>query len=166
MISAFNVIAGLTMKDVAYQLTGMAVVFCCLIFLCVILTVSGAVATRMEAKSKAKAEAAKAAAKPAPKAAPAPKPAAPAPVVPAGPVVVGAQEMSPEHIAALAAGIYQAVSNSITPEVVVAIAAAIRYTLGNEYRILEIKPVTPAFAETGRAANMTNHFPVRSIVRR
>ena len=105
-------------------------------------------------------------AKPAPKAAPAPKPAAPAPVVPAGPVVVGAQEMSPEHIAALAAGIYQAVSNSITPEVVVAIAAAIRYTLGNEYRILEIKPVTPAFAEAGRAANMTNHFPVRSIVRR
>lgn len=164
MISAFNVIAGLTMKDVAYQLTGMAVVFCCLIFLCVILTVSGAVATRMEAKSKAKAEAAKAAAKPAP--APAPKPVAPAPVVPAGPVVVGAQEMSPEHIAALAAGIYQAVSNSITPEVVVAIAAAIRYTLGNEYRILEIKPVTPAFAEAGRAANMTNHFPVRSIVRR
>ena len=164
MISAFNVIAGLTMKDVAYQLTGMAVVFCCLIFLCVILTVSGAVATRMEAKSKAKAEAAKAAAKPAP--APAPKPAAPVPVVPAGPVVVGAEEMSPEHIAALAAGIYQAVSNSITPEVVVAIAAAIRYTLGNEYRILEIKPVTPAFAEAGRAANMTNHFPVRSIVRR
>ena len=164
MISAFNVIAGLTMKDVAYQLTGMAVVFCCLIFLCIILTVSGAVATRMEAKSKAKAEAAKAAAKPAP--APAPKPAAPAPVVPAGPVVVGAEEMSPEHIAALAAGIYQAVSNSITPEVVVAIAAAIRYTLGNEYRILEIKPVTPAFAEAGRAVNMTNHFPVRSIVRR
>ena len=164
MISAFNVIAGLTMKDVAYQLTGMAVVFCCLIFLCIILTVSGAVATRMEAKSKAKAEAAKAAAKPAP--APAPKPAAPVPVVPAGPVVVGAEEMSPEHIAALAAGIYQAVSNSITPEVVVAIAAAIRYTLGNEYRILEIKPVTPAFAEAGRAANMTNHFPVRSIVRR
>ena len=81
-------------------------------------------------------------------------------------MVVGAQEMSPEHIAALAAGIYQAVSNSITPEVVVAIAAAIRYTLGNEYRILEIKPVTPAFAEAGRAANMTNHFPVRSIVRR
>ena len=164
MISAFNVIAGLTMKDVAYQLTGMAVVFCCLIFLCVILTVSGAVATRMEAKSKAKAEAAKAAAKPAP--APAPKPAAPVPVVPAGPVVVGAQEMSPEHIAALAAGIYQAVSNSITPEVVVAIAAAIRYTLGNEYRILEIKPVTPSFAAAGRAANMSNHFPVRSIVRR
>ncbi|MGN0821864.1 MAG: OadG family transporter subunit [Akkermansia sp.] len=164
MISAFNVIAGLTMKDVAYQLTGMAVVFCCLVFLCIILSISGAVATRMEAKSKAKAEAAKAAAKPAP--APAPKPAAPAPVVPAGPVVVGAQEMSPEHIAALAAGIYQAVSNSITPEVVVAIAAAIRYTLGNEYRILEIKPVTPAFAEAGRAANMTNHFPVRSIVRR
>ena len=164
MISAFNVIAGLTMKYVAYQLTGMAVVFCCLIFLCIILTVSGAVATRMEAKSKAKAEAAKAAAKPAP--APAPKPAAPVPVVPAGPVVVGAEEMSPEHIAALAAGIYQAVSNSITPEVVVAIAAAIRYTLGNEYRILEIKPVTPAFAEAGRAVNMTNHFPVRSIVRR
>lgn len=162
MISAFNVIAGLTMKDVAYQLTGMAVVFCCLIFLCIILTVSGAVATRMEAKSKAKAEAAKAAAKPAP----APKPAAPAPVVPAGPVVVGAQEMSPEHIAALAAGIYQAVSNSITPEVVVAIAAAIRYTLGKEYRILEIKPVTPSFAAAGRAANMSNHFPVRSIVRR
>ena len=162
MISAFNVIAGLTMKDVAYQLTGMAVVFCCLIFLCIILTVSGAVATRMEAKSKAKAEAAKAAAKPAP----APKPVAPAPVVPAGPVVVGAQEMSPEHIAALAAGIYQAVSNSITPEVVVAIAAAIRYTLGNEYRILEIKPVTPSFAAAGRAANMSNHFPVRSIVRR
>ena len=164
MISAFNVIAGLTMKDVAYQLTGMAVVFCCLILLCVILTVSGAVATRMEAKSKAKDEAAKAAAKPAP--APAPKPAAPAPVVPAGPVVVGAEEMSPEHIAALAAGIYQAVSNSITPEVVVAIAAAIRYTLGKEYRILEIKPVTPSFAAAGRAANMSNHFPVRSIVRR
>lgn len=141
-------LAALDMDAITYQVTGMCVVFCCLCFLSVILTISGAVAQRIDAKQKAKAEAAKAAM----------AAAAPAPV--AAPVPVG-PALAPQQVAAIAAGIYDAARSSITPEVVAAIAAAVKVTLGNEARILDIQPVDTAYAQGGRSAIMNSHLPAR-----
>lgn len=137
-------LAALEMDAVVYQVTGMCVVFTCLVFLSLILTVSGAVAQRLDAKSKAKAEAAKAAMATAPAAAP----------------VAVAPELAPAQVAAIAAGIYDAAQSSITPQVVAAIAAAVKVTVGNEARILDIKPVDPTYGQGGRTAAM-NNSPVR-----
>ena len=131
------------MDAVIYQVTGMCVVIICLGFLSVMLTISGAVAQRLDAKRKAQAEAAKAAVAPAPVAAP-----------------VVAPELPPAQVAAIAAGIYDAAQSSITPQVVAAIAAAVKVTVGNEARILDIKPVDTAYGQGGRAAAM-NNSPVR-----
>ena len=135
-------LAALDMDAVVYQITGMCVVVACLVFLSVILTISGAVAQRLDAKRKAQAEAAK---------------AAMAPV--AAPVAV-APELAPAQVAAIAAGIYDAAQSSITPQVVAAIAAAVKVTVGNEARILDIKPVDTTYGQGGRAAAM-NNSPVR-----
>lgn len=141
-------LAALDMEAVTYQVTGMCVVFCCLVLLSVILTISGNVAQRLDASRKAKAAAAQAAMAPAPTTAPVP--VAEAPVLP------------PSEVAALAAGIYDAARSSITPEVVAAIAAAVKVTLGNEARILDIKPVDTAYGQTGRTTTIVNkNFPVR-----
>ncbi len=141
-------LAALDMDAVTYQVTGMCVVFCCLMLLSVILTISGNVAQRLDASRKAKAAAAQAAMAPAPAAAPAPAVAAP--------------ELKPSEVAAIAAGIYDAARSSITPEVVAAIAAAVKVTLGNEARILDIKPVDTAYGQTGRTTTIVNkNFPVR-----
>ena len=131
-----------------YQITGMIVVFCCLTMLCVILSISGAVATRLEAKKKAEAAAAKAAL-----AAAAPAPVAAAPVL--GP------EPTPAQVAALAAGIYDAAASSITPEVIAAIAAAVKVSIGNEARILDIKPVDTTYGQSGRTSIMNSHSITR-----
>ena len=131
------------MDAVIYQVTGMCVVIICLSFLSVMLTFSGAVAQRLDAKRKAQAEAAKAAVAPAPVAA-----------------SVVAPELPPAQVAAIAAGIYDAAQSSITPQVVAAIAAAVKVTVGNEARILDIKPVDTAYGQGGRAAAM-NNSPVR-----
>ena len=131
------------MDAVIYQVTGMCVVIICLSFLSVMLTISGAVAQRLDAKRKAQAEAAKAAMPAAPVAAPAVAP-----------------ELPPAQVAAIAAGIYDAAQSSITPQVVAAIAAAVKVTVGNEARILDIKPVDTAYGQGGRAAAM-NNSPVR-----
>ena len=131
------------MDAVIYQVTGMCVVIICLGFLSVMLTISGAVAQRLDAKRKAQAEAAKAAVASAPVAAP-----------------VVAPELPPAQVAAIAAGIYDAAQSSITPQVVAAIAAAVKVTVGNEARILDIKPVDTAYGQGGRAAAM-NKSPVR-----
>ena len=139
-----QMIAALTMDAVVYQVTGMCVVFCCLGFLCIILTASGAVAQRMEARRKAQADAAKAA-------------LAPAPV----PALAAAGEPTPAQVAALAAGIYDTAASAITPEIVAVIAATVRYTLGHDARILDIKPVDPAYGQGGRSSVMNSHFPVR-----
>ncbi|MBQ5664897.1 MAG: OadG family transporter subunit [Akkermansia sp.] len=136
-------LAALDMDAVIYQVTGMCVVVICLSFLSVMLTISGAVAQRLDAKRKAQAEAAKAAVAPAPVAAP-----------------VVAPELPPAQVAAIAAGIYDAAQSSITPQVVAAIAAAVKVTVGNEARILDIKPVDTAYGQGGRAAAM-NNSPVR-----
>lgn len=141
-----QMIAALTMDAVVYQVTGMCVVFCCLGFLCLILTASGAVAQRMEARRKAQADAAKAALAP-----------APAPV----PALAAASEPTPAQVAALAAGIYDTAASAITPEIVAVIAATVRYTLGHDARILDIKPVDPAYGQGGRSSVMNSHFPVR-----
>lgn len=140
-----QMIAALTMDAVVYQVTGMCVVFCCLGFLSLILTASGAVAQRMEARRKAQADAAKAAITPA---APLPVPAA-------------AAQPTPAQVAALAAGIYDTAASAITPEIVAVIAATVRYTLGHDARILDIKPVDPAYGQGGRSSVMNSHFPVR-----
>lgn len=139
-----QMIAALTMDAVVYQVTGMCVVFCCLGFLSLILTASGAVAQRMEARRKAQADAAKAAITPA-----APVPAA------------AAAQPTPAQVAALAAGIYDTAASAITPEIVAVIAATVRYTLGHDARILDIKPVDPAYGQGGRSSVMNSHFPVR-----
>ena len=145
-----QMIAALTMDAVVYQVTGMCVVFCCLGFLSLILTASGAVAQRMEARRKAQADAAKAALAPAPAPAPAPVPA-----------LAAAGEPTPAQVAALAAGIYDTAASAITPEIVAVIAATVRYTLGHDARILDIKPVDPAYGQGGRSSVMNSHFPVR-----
>lgn len=137
-------LAALEMDAVIYQVTGMCVVFLCLGFLSLILTASGAVAQRLDAKSKAQAAAAKAAMAPAPVAAP----------------VAVAPELAPAQVAAIAAGIYDAAQSSVTPKVVAAIAAAVKVTVGEEARILDIKPVDNAYGQSGRAAAM-NNTPVR-----
>ena len=136
-------LAALDMDAVIYQVTGMCVVIICLSFLSVMLTISGAVAQRLDAKRKAQAEAAKAAMPAAPVAAPAVAP-----------------ELPPAQVAAIAAGIYDAAQSSITPQVVAAIAAAVKVTVGNEARILDIKPVDSTYGQGGRAAAM-NNSPVR-----
>ena len=141
-----QMIAALTMDAVVYQVTGMCVVFCCLGFLSLILTASGAVAQRLEGRRKAQADAAKAALA-----------SAPAPV----PALAAAGEPTPAQVAALAAGIYDTAASAITPEIVAVIAATVRYTLGHDARILDIKPVDPAYGQGGRSSVMNSHFPVR-----
>ena len=54
-------IGNLDAEAVSYQFIGMLVVFCCLGLLSIILTISGSVAVRMEAKRNARQAAAKAA---------------------------------------------------------------------------------------------------------
>lgn len=149
MITSLQTLAaGLDMDAVTYQITGMAVVFCCLIFLSLILTISGSVAVRLEASRKAKEDAAKAAlAAAAPSSAPIP--------------VVAAPEPTPAEVAALAAGIYDAAASSITPQVVAAIAAAVKVTVGQEARILDIKHVGGSYGQNGRNSIMNSHFPTR-----
>ena len=149
MINTFNTLAitwDAFMKAFSYQLTGMIVVFGCLVLLWIILTISGSIAVKMEEKRKAEAEAARAAA-----AAAAPAPAAPQPAV----------ELAPAQVAAIAAGIYDAAASSITPEIVAAIAAAVKVTVGNEARILDIQPINTGYAQSGRTAIMNSHFPTR-----
>ena len=136
------------MDAVTYQATGMIVVFTCLIFLSLILTVSGSVAVRLESARKAKEDAAKAAL----------AAQAPAPIAVATPV---APEPTPAEVAALAAGIYDAAASSITPQVVAAIAAAVKVTVGNEARILDIKPIDGSYGQNGRISIMNSHFPTR-----
>ena len=139
-------IGNLNMEAVTYQITGMLVVFCCLGLLSLILSVSGAVAVRIEAARKAKEAAAKAAL------------AAAAPAAPAAPA---AAEPTPAQVAALAASIYDAAASSITPELVAAIAAAVKVTVGSESRILDIKPVDSSYAQGGRTSIMNSHLPLR-----
>lgn len=141
-----NIIGNLKAEDIFYQVTGMLVVFCCLGLLSLILTISGAVAVRLEAARKAKAAAAQAALAAA--ATPAAAPAA-------------APEPTPAQVAALAAGIYDAAASSITPELVAAIAAAVKVTVGQESRILDIRPVDSSYAQGGRASIMNSHLPLR-----
>ena len=139
-------IGNLNLEAITYQVTGMLVVFCCLGLLSLILSISGAVAVRLDAARKAKEAAAKAALA----AAQPPAPAAPAPV-----------EYSPAQVAALAASIYDAAASSITPEIVAVIAAAVKVTVGQESRILDIKPVDPGYGQSGRASIMSSHQPLR-----
>ncbi len=151
--SSTSIIAALTMDDVFYQITGMGVVFACLVFLSLILTVSGKVAVSLDEKRKAKAAAAQAAAAAAAAA------AAPATTTAAAAAPAVSAEPTPAEVAALAAGIYNTARSNVTPEVVAAIAAAVRVTLGSETRILDIQPSGTSFAHGGRAAIMTSHFP-------
>ncbi len=153
MITPIQTLAALDADAVTYQVTGMVVVFCCLGFLSLLLTVSGAVAQRLDASRKAKAEAARAAlaaARPAP---------APAPV--AVETTPASGDPTPAEVAAMAASIYGAARERITPEVIAAIAAAVKVTVGNEAQILAINPVSTDYARGGRSAVMNSHFPVR-----
>ncbi len=144
-------LAALTMDAVNYQVTGMIVVFVCLGFLSILLTLSGNVAQKLDARRKAQAEAARAAlAAAAPKPAPAPKAAEPASAAP-----------TPAEVATIAAGIYGAARERVTPEVIACIAAAVKVSVGHEAQILDITPVGNDYAQSGRSAVMNSHFPVR-----
>ena len=134
-------IGNLDAEAVSYQLMGMLVVFCCLSLLSIILSISGSVAIRLEKRQQARREAL-AAQNP-------PQPAAAAP----------AAELSPAVVAALAAGIYNTASSSITPEIVAVIAAAVKYTVGAEARVLSIQPIDGGYAQSGRTAIMNSHLP-------
>ena len=136
-------IGNLDAEAVSYQFIGMLVVFCCLGLLSIILTISGSVAVRMEAKRIARQAAAKAALTSS-AAASSPTPSEP----------------SPQQIAALAAGIYNTAASSITPELVAAIAAAVKYTVGSDARILSIQPVGSSYAQSGRSSIMNSHLPL------
>ncbi len=125
-------LAALDMEAFTYQVTGMAVVFCCLGFLFVLLTISGNVAQKLDAARKAKAEAARAAA----------AAAAPAPVAAAAPAA-------------------QPAAATVSPQLAAIIAAAIYAEEGTEARILNIKPVSVEYGRGGRNAIMNSHFPVR-----
>ena len=134
-------IGNLDAEAVSYQLMGMLVVFCCLSLLSIILSISGSVAIRLEKRQQAR-QAALAAQNP-------PQPAAATP----------AAELSPAAVAALAAGIYNTASSSITPEIVAVIAAAVKYTVGAEARVLSIQPIDGGYAQSGRTAIMNSHLP-------
>lgn len=136
-------VGNLDTEAVSYQIMGMLVVFCCLSLLSIILSISGGVAIRMENRRRAK-QAALAAQVPVPSPSPSP-----------------AGELSPAAVAALAAGIYDAASSSITPEIVAVIAAAVKFTVGSEARVLSIRPVDAGYAQSGRSAIMSSHLPKR-----
>ncbi len=145
-------LADLDMDAFIYQVTGMVVVFCCLGFLSILLTISGSVAQRLDASRKAKAEAARAAL-----AAAAPKPA-PAPVA----VPAGTEPPTPDEVASIAASIYGAARERITPEMIAAIAAAVKVTVGYDAHILSITPASTDYGRDGRSHMMNSNFPVRS----
>ncbi len=142
--SLLAAIGNLDAEAVSYQLTGMLVVFCCLGLLSIILSISGSVAVRVENKRRARQTALAAAQTPVSTPAAAPNPSG---------------ELSPAAVAALAAGIYNTASTSITPEIVAVIAAAVKYTVGSEARVLSIQPVDSGYAQSGRAAIMDSHLP-------
>ena len=142
----FADIGNLNMEAVTYQVTGMLVVFCCLGFLSLILSVSGRVAVHLEGKRKA-AQAA---------AAQALRGAVAQPVAPPA-----AAEPSPAQVAALAAGIYDAAASSIAPQLIAVLAAAVREEVGHDARILAINPVQGSYAQSGRSSIMNSHTPHR-----
>lgn len=137
-------IGNLDLESISYQVTGMLVVFFCLGFLSLVLTISGAVAVRMEAKQKAQ-QAASAQAQQASQPAPAPQ----------------AKEPTPAELAALAADIYNAAASSITPEMIAVLAAAVRVSVGDDAHILSITPVQSSYAQSGRASIMNSHTAMR-----
>ena len=136
-------IGNLNIEAVTYQVTGMLVVFCCLGFLSLILSISGRMAVRMEEKRKAAQTAAEHALRTA--------------AVPST-----ADAPTPAQVAALAAGIYDAAASSITPQLIAVLAAAVRETVGHEARIRSITPVQGNYAQGGRTAVMNSHTPLHS----
>ena len=136
-------IGNLDAEAVSYQLMGMLVVFCCLSLLSIILSISGSVAIRLEKRQQDRQEAL----------------AAQNPPQPVAAAATPAAELSPAAVAALAAGIYNTASSSITPEIVAVIAAAVKYTVGAEARVLSIQPIDGGYAQSGRTAIMNSHLP-------
>ena len=144
----FADIGNLNMEAVTYQITGMLVVFCCLGFLSLILSISGHVAVRMEERRKAVQEAAAQALR-----------AFTSPVPPATPA---SAEPTPAQVAALAASIYDAAVSSMTPQLIAVLAAAVREEVGHDARILSINPVQGSYAQSGRTSIMNSHTPLRN----
>ncbi len=140
-------IGNLNMEAVTYQVTGMLVVFCCLGFLSLILSISGRVAVRAEERRKAVQEAAAEALR-----------ASVSPVQ----VTPSSVEATPAQVAALAASIYDAAVSSVTPQLIAVLAAAVREEVGHDARILSINPVQGNYAQSGRASIMNSHMPLRN----
>ena len=143
----FADIGNLNMEAVTYQVTGMLVVFCCLGFLSLILSISGRVAVRAEERRKAVQEAAAEALR-----------ASVSPVQ----VTPSSVEATPAQVAALAASIYDAAVSSVTPQLIAVLAAAVREEVGHDARILSINPVQGNYAQSGRASIMNSHMPLRN----
>lgn len=137
-------IGNLDLEAVSYQITGMLVVFFCLGFLSLVLTVSGAVAVKAEAKKKTLQTIAAQTLQT--------KTSTPTPATP---------EPTPAEIAALAADIYSAAAASVTPEIIAVLAAAVRVSVGDDAHILSITPVQSSYAQSGRTAIMNSHTVLR-----
>lgn len=151
MSTIFTILAdigNLNMEAVTYQVTGMLVVFCCLGFLSLILSISGSVAVRVEEKRKTT----QAAAAQALRASTSPTPT----------VATATAEPTPAQVAALAASIYDTAASSLTPQLIAVLAAAVREEVGHDARILSINPVQGSYAQSGRISIMNSHTPLRN----
>lgn len=124
----------MAIQGLEYQTVGIIVVFSCLIFIALVLTVSGSIASKLNARKKAKTAVAAAAVKP-----------ASAPTRSAAPVPAVSGDVSPEVIAAISAAVYTALG-------------------GISHRILEIKQsANSAYSVSGRTEIFASHriSPVR-----
>lgn len=135
-------------EQFGYQGMGMIVVFSCLSFLAIMISISGTVAQKMAAAKKAK-ETACAAAQTA-----APAAAASAPAVAAQPQAGN----NAKEVAALAAALYSSAKASLTPELIAVISAAVHTEMaGQRHRIVAIKASPAGYAASGRSEIFSSH---------
>lgn len=133
-------------EQFGYQGMGMIVVFTCLSFLAIMISISGTVAQKMTNAKKAK-EAAIAAAQTA------------APAATAAAVAVQPQTGSnAKEVAALAAALYSSAKESLTPELIAVISAAVHTEMaGQRHRIVAIKASPAGYAAAGRSEIFSSH---------
>ena len=133
-------------EQFGYQGMGMIVVFTCLSFLAIMISISGSVAQKMAASKKAK-EAACAAAQ-------APVSAAPAAAAVQQPQLGD----NAREVAALAAALYSSAKESLTPELIAVISAAVHTEMaGQKHRIVAIKAAPAGYAAAGRSEIFSSH---------
>ncbi len=132
-------------EQFGYQGMGMIVVFTCLSFLAIMISISGSVAQKMAAAKKAKETACAAAQAP----------------VSAAPVTAAQQPQAGDNareVAALAAALYSSAKESLTPELIAVISAAVHTEMaGQRHRIVAIKAAPAGYAAAGRSEIFSSH---------